>query len=93
MARFYGRVCRNFALQILAFGGVYIAGGVAAKIPNLVTHQEFTIEFRRSKTMSHVLKKIPLMLNSNQESGLWGAAVQGLELLKDKTLSDFKIPS
>ena len=82
MARFYGRVCRNFALQILAFGGVYIAGGVAAKIPSIVTHQEFTSEFRRSKTMAHVLVKIPVMLNSNQESGLWGAAVQGLELLK-----------
>jgi glucokinase len=82
MARFYGRACRNFALQILAFGGVYIAGGVAAKIPQLVTHQEFTREFQRSKTMAHVLEKIPVMLNSNQESGLWGAAVQGLELLK-----------
>jgi glucokinase len=83
MARFYGRVCRNFALQILAFGGVYIAGGVAAKIPSLVAHQEFTREFRRSKTMAHVLEKIPVMLNSNQESGLWGAAVQGVALLKE----------
>jgi glucokinase len=85
MARFYGRVCRNFALQILAFGGVYIAGGVAAKIPELVTHPEFTREFRRSKTMAHVLDKIPVLLNSNQESGLWGAAVRGVELLKENT--------
>ena len=93
MARFYGRVCRNFALQILAFGGVYIAGGVAAKIPSLVAHQEFTREFRRSKTMAHVLEKIPVMLNSNQESGLWGSAVQGLGLLNENTRSGFKTPS
>jgi glucokinase len=83
MARFYGRICRNFALQILAFGGVYIAGGVAAKIPDLVMHPEFRKEFHRSETMGHVLAKIPVMLNSNQESGLWGAAVQGVELLKE----------
>ena len=86
MARFYGRICRNFALQILAFGGVYIAGGVAAKIPDLVMHPEFRKEFRRSETMEHVLAKIPVMLNSNQESGLWGAAVQGVALLKETAL-------
>jgi glucokinase len=83
MARFYGRVCRNVALQIMAFGGVYIAGGLAAKIPGLVMHSEFRKEFHRSETMGHVLAKIPVMLNSNQESGLWGAAVQGVELLKE----------
>jgi glucokinase len=82
MARFYGRVCRNYALQILALGGVYIAGGVAAKIPTLVTHQEFMKEFRRSETMGHVLEKIPVLLNTNEESGLWGSAVQSLELLR-----------
>jgi glucokinase len=83
MARFYGRICRNLALQILALGGVYIAGGVAAKIPALVMHPEFKKEFRRSETMAHVLLKIPVLLNSNQESGLWGAALQGVELLKE----------
>ena len=83
MARFYGRICRNLALQFLAFGGVYIAGGVAAKTPNLVMHPEFKREFCSSKTMGHVLEKIPVSLNSNQESGLWGAALQGVDLLKE----------
>ena len=32
MNRFYGRVCRNYALQLLAYGGVYIAGGGCRKI-------------------------------------------------------------
>ena len=45
MARFYGRVCRNYALQTLARGGVYIAGGVAAKLPCLVTYPEFSGNF------------------------------------------------
>lgn len=82
MARFYARACRNYALQVLAMGGVYIAGGVAAKLPCLVTHAEFAQEFRRSKTMARVLAKIPVFLNTNEESGLWGAAMKALQDLR-----------
>jgi len=83
MARFYGRVCRNYAFQFLARGGVYIAGGVAAKTPVLVTHEAFLNEFHRAETnMFHVLKHIPVFLNSNEESGLWGAALRGAHQLQ-----------
>lgn len=82
MARFYGRVCRGLALQMLAFGGVYIAGGVAAKKPTLVTHAEFLQSFRHSHTMAAVLEKIPVLLNTNEESGLWGAALKGVLTLQ-----------
>ena len=86
MARFFGRVCRNAALQVLAFGGVYIAGGVAAKIPRLVTHPEFLQAFRHSVTMGHVLDEIPVFLNANEESGLWGAAYRGVQILTQSRL-------
>jgi glucokinase len=83
MARFYGRVCRNYAFQFLARGGVYIAGGVAAKTPIIVTHGAFVSEFHRAETnMFHVLKHIPVFLNSNEESGLWGAALRGMHQLQ-----------
>ncbi len=82
MARFYGRVCRIYALQVFARGGVYIAGGVAARIPDLVLHAEFKSEFYKSTTMAQVLKKIPVFLNSNEDSGLWGAAAVGQQILK-----------
>ena len=82
-ARFYGRVARNFALQVLAYGGVYIAGGVAAKIPRLVTHAEFESAFRSTATMAHVIDEIPVFLNTNQESGLWGAALRGVQMIRD----------
>jgi glucokinase len=82
-ARFYGRVCRNYALEILALGGVYIAGGVAAKLPEILKHKAFEDEFRDSSTMSSILAKIPVFLVANEESGLWGAALLGAqELLK-----------
>jgi glucokinase len=74
-ARFYGRACRHCALQVVARGGVYIAGGVAAKLPALVMHRAFADEFRFSSSMGELLRKIPVFLNRNEESGLWGAAV------------------
>ncbi len=80
-SRFYGRVCRNYALETLALGGVYIAGGVAAKIPQLLKHGEFEAEFRSSSTMSDILSNIPVFLITNEESGLWGAAFLGLQIL------------
>lgn len=82
MARFYGRVCRHYALQTVSRGGVYIAGGVAAKVPRLVTHSAFAEEFRRSSTMGHLLAGIPVFLNRNQESGLWGAALAAVQDLR-----------
>lgn len=81
-ARFYGRVCRIYALQVFARGGLYIAGGVAARVPDLVLHAEFKGEFYKSTTMGQVLKKIPVFLNSNEDSGLWGAALMGQQILK-----------
>lgn len=84
MARFYARACRNYALQVLAQGGVYIAGGVAAKVPALVTHPEFELQFRKSKTMRAMLESIPVFLNTNEESGLWGAAYFAAQVLKQQ---------
>ena len=83
-ARFYGRVCRNYALETLSLGGLYVSGGVAARTPELITHEAFAAEFRSSPTMSKILEQIPVFLISNEESGLWGAAVLGLQTLKKK---------
>lgn len=84
MARFYGRACRNYALQVLARGGVYIAGGVAAKVPDIVTHPEFRQQFHNSAMLSPMLKKIPVYLIENEESGLWGAAFLAAQNLRQK---------
>ncbi len=78
-SRLYGRVCRNFALETLARGGVYIAGGVAAKNPILLTHPEFEQSFVNSAVHGELLQEIPVYLMDNQESGLWGAAYYGWE--------------
>lgn len=81
-ARFYGRVCRNFVLETLAVGGLYIAGGIAAKNPLLVTHQAFTDEFRNPRTHKAVLENVPVYLMTDEETGLWGAGFAGQQALK-----------
>ena len=80
MARFFGRLSRNLALQVVALGGVYISGGVAAKVPALVTHSEFARSFRLSTKMHRILEQIPVYLNTNEESGLWGAAFKAVQI-------------
>ena len=81
-ARFYGRVCRNYSLQTLSLGGLYIAGGVAAKEPHLVFHEAFRREFRSSDTLADLLEKIPVLLIKDRNSGLWGAAAYAVQQLK-----------
>jgi len=79
-AKFYGRVCRDFALEVLALGGLYIDGGLAAQNPEMLAHANFRGEFLNSPTMAHILAKIPVLLIDNQDSGLWGAAFLGQQI-------------
>jgi len=81
-AKFYGRICRDFALNGLVTGGLYIAGGVAAANPGILAHADFRHEFLDSPTMGHILANIPLFLMDDQDSGLWGAAYYGRQILQ-----------
>lgn len=81
-AAFYGRTCRDFALEVLAGGGLYIAGGVAARTPELLTHDRFRRAFHDSPTVGRFLAAVPVFLLDNQESGLWGAAYHGKQVLQ-----------
>lgn len=87
-ARFYGRVCRNYVQETLATGGLYIAGGIAAKVPELLTHPAFAREFHNSPTMDKLLGKIPVKLILDENSGLWGAAIQAWLLLKNRSIEE-----
>ncbi len=73
-ARFLGRALRDYALEVLAKGGVYVSGGVAAKNEGLLALPEFAAEFRASATHSGLLAAIPVRLVKDQSVGLLGAA-------------------
>lgn len=76
-ARFYARACRHYALNILPLGGFFLTGGVSAKNPFLVDNDTFREEFVNSIAHRKLLEQIPVSLNINEESGLWGAAFFG----------------
>jgi glucokinase len=84
-AKFYARVCRNYVLETLCLGGLYVAGGLAARAPELLRHPEFEKEFRSSDTMARLLAQVPVYLIRDENSGLWGGAVLARQKLREAT--------
>lgn len=73
-ARFYARCAKNFALDALARGGVYIAGGIAAKNLELFEQDEFLQEFVNCGKLEALLKKMPIYVITDYNVSLYGAA-------------------
>jgi glucokinase len=69
----YGAEAGNMALRVLARGGVYLAGGIAAKNVHAFTDGRFVEAFRRKGRFSQLMETIPCDLIINEEVGLLGA--------------------
>ncbi len=69
----YGSEAGNMALRILARGGVYLAGGIAAKNRPWFTDGKFIDAFVRKGRFQQVLETMPVDLIVNEEVGLIGA--------------------
>ena len=76
----YGAEAGNLALKILAYGGLYIAGGIAAKNLPLLTDGTFIAAFNHKGRVSDLLGKIPVQVILNPQVGLIGAAAQAANL-------------
>jgi glucokinase len=76
-ARFYGRACRNFVLDTLALGGVYIAGGMAARL-GVLESPAFVAEFRADSHPSALVHGVPVFHVRDPHAGLFGAAFFGM---------------
>ena len=77
----YAKFARNLALDCMAFGGVYIAGGIAPKNRGIFD-KEFISNFERNYAHADILKKIPVYLIINYNVGLLGAGFAGAKFLK-----------
>lgn len=80
-ARFYGRAARNYALAVLARGGLFVSGGVAARNPALVDHPAFLEELRSSRGHARLLADMPVAHMADQDAGVHGAALAALHLV------------
>lgn len=71
----YGSEAGNVAIQYRATGGVYVAGGIAAKILPALRSDSFLESFRRKPPLEALLSKIPVRVVREPQLGLIGAAV------------------
>ncbi len=79
-ASIYGSVAGNLALTNLAFDGIYLTGGVAAKNSELLTKTPFIEAFHHKGKMSHLMPQFPIHIVTNEQCGLLGAAVAASRL-------------
>ena len=69
----YGAEAGNMALKLLPYGGMYIAGGIAAKNLSLMKDGNFLTAFQDKGRMIPIIERIPLHVVLNSEVGLLGA--------------------
>ncbi len=71
----YGAEAGNLCLKLLPYGGLYVAGGIAAKILPLMQMGNFMKAFCDKGRMSGHMAKIPVHVVVNPRVGLIGAAI------------------
>jgi glucokinase len=70
----YGAAAGNLALQIMATGGVYVAGGIAPKILSSLARPAFIEAFLAKGRLRGLLETIPVRVVLTDRTGLLGAA-------------------
>lgn len=69
-----GAECGNMALKTLAYGGVYLGGGIPPKIVEKLKDGSFIAAFLNKGRFASTLIKIPVYVILKEEPGLFGAA-------------------
>lgn len=75
----YGAETGNLALKLLSYGGIYIAGGIAAKILPLMQDGRFLNSFQDKGRVSTLVEEIPVHIVLNPQVGLVGSVLYGLQ--------------
>lgn len=76
----YGAEAGNLALKLLPYGGLYVAGGIAAKNLPLMVAGTFMQAFSHKGRVSGLLDHVPIHIVMNPQVGLIGAALKAAEL-------------
>lgn len=80
----YGAEAGNMGLRVLARGGVFLAGGIAAKNVPWFTDGKFVEAFVRKGRFRPLMESIPADLIVNEEVGLLGAAEGARQALESR---------
>ncbi len=77
----YGAEVGNMALKMLAFGGVFIGGGIAPKILEVIKKGSFFTSFKEKGRFSGLLQSIPIHVILNDKTALLGAMVYARDVM------------
>ena len=75
-----GQVAGDLAMSVGGNDGIYIAGGIAQRYPDLLTNSQFRSGFENKGPHRVVMKRIPTLLITHPQPGLLGASVVALEM-------------
>jgi glucokinase len=67
-----GAFAGNAALQWLALGGVYLAGGVTVGLQSFIASHTFTDAFQHKGRMRPLMEQIPVAIVADDDAGLEG---------------------
>jgi glucokinase len=73
-----GSEAGNVAVRVLAYGGIYIAGGIAPKVLPKLKDGNFVRAFCDKAKLGPALERIPIAVVLNEDAGLFGAALGAL---------------
>jgi|tagenome__1003787_1003787.scaffolds.fasta_scaffold20989594_8 glucokinase len=76
----FGSEAGNLALRVLAYGGVYLAGGIALKVLSKLREGSFARSFAAKAPLTSVLARIPIFVILNEDAPLLGAAYEAHSL-------------
>jgi glucokinase len=75
-----GQVAGNLALALGAHQGVFIAGGIARRYPDLLVNSGFRSAFEAKGRHRSLMERIPTQLITHPEPGLLGASYCALQM-------------
>jgi glucokinase len=78
-----GAEAGNLALRLLPSGGLFIAGGLAARLSGFFESDEFLAACQDKGRMSAVVANIPLYLVLDAHTPLYGGAYCGVQALRE----------
>lgn len=77
-----GQVAGNVAISMSTFDGVYIAGGIAKRYPQLLSKSRFRAGFENKGRHRALMERIPTRLITYDDPGLLGASFCAQEALR-----------
>ena len=74
-----GAEAGNMALKTMAMGGVFLGGGLPAKLLTHIQSVGFLHAFNGKGRMASLMEKIPVVVVLNEETALFGAGYYALD--------------